>query len=351
MPSFLNLTKYLESPRAVQGQKLEALHKLLFGSAFSGDVTFADFASDLNLSGPEILNLLKDLIASDVLKWQPLKCERCREPIREPQIYCPSCGNDITGQMVFHRDGCINESEQKNYKAFPEMSERAKQFADRLHQQGYMYYLLIDLAESENLQKLDSLGYNEFLKKIRVLMKQEGLSQASKGSLSFGEVGDCLKLGFLDAFDFVTAMENFAIALGREKLHLQFPKLEGRETKFPRFDGVIGKIDIRDYYKEPEDMFCITLNGAIDFNDYELTKLFRLDQHIKTKRNFFDDDMLIALWVQEEIIKKDLKWDAIPTVVVKDTTHNSIKKEKFGLLGFTDTGDYFHESKPSEYKV
>ena len=295
--------------------------------------------------------MLKELIAADVLKWQPLKCANCREPIREPQIYCPSCGNDITGQMVFHRDGCIDESEQKNYKAFPEMSERAKQFADRLHQQGHMYYLLIDLAESENLQKLDSLGYNEFLKKIRVLMRQEGLSQALKGSLSFGEVGDCLKLGFLNAFDFVSAMENFAIALGREKLHLQFPRLKGKETEFPRFDGVIGKINIQDCYKEPENMFCITLNGSIDFNDYELTRLFRLDQHIKTKRTFFDDDMLIALWVQEEIIKKDLKWGDIPAVIVTDKTHDVPKKEKFGLFGFNKNGECLYENDPDKYQA
>lgn len=294
--------------------------------------------------------MLKDLIAANVLEWLPVKCERCTEPILQPQTYCQVCGNKITSQIVFHIDGCINESEEKDFKAFPEMSDKATRFANRFCQKGYMYYLLIDLAESENLQGTDGLAYDEFMKRIRVLMKQEGLSQALKGALSFGEVGDCLKLAFLDAFDFVTTLENFARALGDEKLNERFPTLKGKETEFPRFDGIIGKIEIPSYYKEPEKMFCITLSGAIDFNNYELTKLFRLDHKIKTDRKFFDDGTFVALWVQEEIILKDLKWEGIPVVCVTDNTHGVQKKENFGLFGFTKNGECFHEKVPQKYQ-
>jgi len=350
MPSFLNLTNYLKNPQAIQGQRLETLHKLLFGAPFSGDITFSDFESELKLSGPEVVCLLKDLIAAKVLEWGPVECGHCTEQILEPQTYCHACGEKITDRIKFHIGGCINESEEQDFKSFPEKSDRAKQFASRLCQKGCMYYLLIDLAESESLQSLDSLAYNKFLDKVRVLMKQEGLSQAPKGALSFGEIGDCLKLAFLDAFDFVATLENFAMALGNEKLNEQFPTLKGKETKFPRFDGVIGKIDIPEYYKEPEKMFCITLNGAIDFNDYELTRLFRFDHKIKTDRIFFDDDTFIALWVQEEIILKDLKWEGIPVVCVTDNTHRVQKKERFGLFGFTKDGECLHESVPRKYK-
>jgi len=290
------------------------------------------------------------LIAAGVIEWQPVDCEHCNEKITEPRIYCESCKSDISDQITFHIDGCIKDDEQEDFKAYPEMKAQAKQFANKLKHQGYMYYLLIDLTESENLQRQNSFYYNEFFRKTRAVMKREGLSQALKGSLSFGEVGDCLKLAFLSADDFISALGKFSAAVEKEKLGDQFPMLKGKETIFPRFDGTIGKIAMPEHYDELEKIFCITLNGAIDFNDYELTKLFRLDHQIKTKKTFYDGRTIMSLWVQKEIFS-DLKWDAIPTVDVVDTTHDLIKKEKFGLLGFTDTGDYFHESKPSEYKV
>jgi len=301
------------------------------------------------MSGGEVINLLHELIKSEVLTWQIQSCEYCGEKIREPQIYCLLCKNEIFNQITFHIDGCIEEGSNDDFRVFPEMKAQAKRFSHELNQQGYMYYMLLDLTESENLQNQNSLEYNEFLEYMRELMKREALSQTRNNTLSFGEIGDCLKLAFLSAADFLIAMKNFSIVVQDKKVLKLFPSLSGEETIFPRFDGTIGKIKIPKSYKEPEKMFCITLNGGIDFNDYELTKFFRLKNHIKTKKIFFNDDNIISLWVQEDIFK-DLRWGEIPTVLVKDNTHNLFKKGNFGLLGFTKTGDYFHEEKPSIYK-
>jgi hypothetical protein len=350
MPSFLNLTNYLRNQRDIQDQRLEKLHKLLFGSAFPGDITFSDFTSALDLSGGEAVNLLQELIKAKVLIWQPRLCDHCKEEIQEPRIYCSSCRNNISNQIVFHIDGCIEDKNKDDFLIFPTLKAKAIQFSNKLKHQSYMYYMLLDLAESENLQKQDSLNYNEFLENVRELMKREALSQAKDNALSFGEIGDCLKLAFLSTNDFLTAMEKFSIAVEKEELGERFPTLKGKETIFPRFDGTIGKIALPKYYNEPEkNLFCITLNGGIDFNDYELTKFFRLDHSIKTKKNFYDNDIIISLWVQEEIFN-DLNWENIPSIKVEDNTHGSYKKESFGLLGFKITGDFFHEEDPTKYR-
>jgi len=297
----------------------------------------------------EAINLIKKLIKAKVLIWQPLSCEHCKEEIKEPRIYCSSCNNDISNQIVFHIDGCIEDDDQKDFLVFPTMKTQAKQFSEKLKHQGYMYYLLLDLAESENIQRQNSLDYNEFLENVRELMKREALSQAKNRALSFGEIGDCMKLAFLSADDFLVTMEKFSTVVQREKLGEHFPALKGKETIFPRFDGTIGKISIPNYCNDPEKIFCITLNGGIDFNDYELTKFFRLDHYIKTKKNFYDGDIIISLWVQEEIFN-DLNWGRMPAVKIEDNTHNLKKEGKFGLLGFTKTGGFFYEKEPSKFK-
>ena len=290
------------------------------------------------------------MIKAKVLTWQSKLCDYCKEEIQEPQIYCLSCKNNISNQIVFHIDGCIEDKRKDDFLVFPTMKAKAIQFSNKLKHQGYMYYMLLDLAESENLQKQNSLSYNEFLESVRELMKREALSQAKNDTLSFGEIGDCLKLAFLSAIDFLIAMEKFSLAVEKEKLEDRFSVLKGIEAIFPRFDGAIGKIALPKYYNEPEkNLFCITLNGGIDFNDYELTKFFRLDRNLKTKKSFYDSDIIMSLWVQEDIFT-DLNWCNMPLVEVQDNTHGLLKKESFGLLGFKNTGDFFHEEDPIKYK-
>ena len=303
------------------------------------------------MSGGETINLLQELIKAKVLIWQTRFCDHCKEEIQEPKIYCSSCKNNISNQVTFRIDGCIEDKEKDDFLTFPIMKAKAIQFSNKLKRQGYMYYMLLDLAESENLQKQDSLKYDEFLEYVRELMKREALSQAKNIALSFGEIGDCLKLAFLSAIDFLTAIEKFSITIDKEKLNERFSTLKGKKTIFPRFDGTVGKIFLPDYYKKQEkNLFCITLNGGIDFNIYELTKFFRLDRNIKTKKDFYDNETIISLWVQEEIFN-DLNWRDMPVIEVKDNTHDLYKKESFGLLGFKVTSDFFHEEDPEKYII
>jgi len=320
----------------------------LFRSAFSRDITFYDFTSSLDISGIGAIDLIQKLVEAKILFWQTLTCEYCGKEITMPRIYCLSCRNDISNQIVFHTEGCIEDKDKEDFLLFPTMKMQARQFSNKLTQQGYMYYMLLDVAESEYIQAQNSVDYNDFFESIREIMKREALSQRKKDALSFGEVGDCLKLAFLSEVDFITAMEKFSLIVQKLKFEEQFPRLKGRETIFPRFDGTVGKIIIPKYYDKLEKIFCITLNGGIDFNDYELTKFFRLDKHIKTKKCFYSDTSIISLWVQEEVFT-DLKWENMALIEIEDNTHNLIKKGKFGLVGFDDKGKCFCINEPSKY--
>lgn len=277
------------------------------------------------------------------MEWESVRCEKCEKVIEKIQMYCPYC-HDILGQISFHIDGCIESENQKDFLAFPIAKNDAKRFANILNTQGYMYYLLLDLAESENLQKDDNLSYNEFLKSIREKMKYDVFSQAKKGVYCFGEIGDCMKIGFLASDDIITVVKAFSEVIKQENFDMQFPTLKGRETTFPRFDGTVGKITIAENNSENmlnlklnnnelEKTFCLTLNGAIDFNDYELTQLFRYDHEIKTNKEIFKD-FVLSLWIQKEILD-DLEWDNIQTVTIETKSHNVPKKRVFGLIGFT----------------
>ena len=300
------------------------------------------------MSGIEAVNLCKKLIVADVLSWQSLFCDNCGEENKEPCLNCFSCSKDISDHIKFQIDGCIKEEYQYDFLAFPELKAQALRFATNVLDQGFMYYMLLDLAESENIQKQSSPSYNEFLDIVRELMKREALSQAKDGAICFGEIGDCLKLAFLTADDIITTVKSFSMVIHNEKLEDRFPGLKGVETIFPRFDGTVGKLSLSKKYYKPEALCCITLNGAIDFNDYELTKLFRLDRCIKTNKLFFDNETVVSLWIQDEIVI-DLNWENIPNTKVTDDTHNSLKEGKFALIGFKKSGEVDYADEPSKH--
>jgi len=287
-----------------------------------------------------------------VIEWQPFHCDRCGKEISEPLTQCDICGYDVTKDWVFKVDGNISEKDQESFLTFSVGRADAERFASRLKDQGYMYYLLLDLAESENIQEQDDLQYNDFLKRIRILMERKAMSQAKDIVLCLGEIGDCLKLAFLSVDDTKTVLESFARIIREESWDRDFPLLGAREAKyFPRYDGIIGKIPISPQYKNDlKEIFCITLNGSVDFNDYELTKLFRFDNAIKTRKEIFEGNTVLSVWVQDKTFK-DMGWDDIPAIEVTVTSHDKEKKDAFGLLAYTGLeNDPVAIDNPAEYK-
>jgi hypothetical protein len=349
------------SHQNIPNQRIEKIHEIFFRAPFSRDISIDTIASSLGLPRQEAINILKEMVSEKVVEWEPFRCDGCGRTISELHPYC-ICGHDLGDQISFHVEGCIDRQKQRDFLVFPNGKAQAARFAHLLNIQGHMYYLLIDLAESENLQEEDNFYYNEFLKKVRELIRLEVLSQAKDYVQCFGEIGDCMKIAFLSADDIITAVEKFAEIIKRENFDNQFPTLKGKETVFPRFDGTVGKVTVSNRNSESminlkldnnelEKTFCITLNGSIDFNDYELTQLFRFDHAIKTKKSIFED-YIITLWLQQEILD-DLEWDTVKTMAIETTSHGIPKKRKFGLVGFTGRSDESYKTvdNPQEYLV
>lgn len=333
---------------------MEKLHNLFFRSPFSREVSLDTITVELGLTVQEAVILLTDLIHHQVIEWQPFYCDNCGKEVIEPQPLCSVCGNNVTRQWAFHVDGCIIEKSQEEYKNYSVNIAEAGRFAIKLGKQGYMYYLLLDLAESENIQKQDSIKFNEFLETIRYLIQQEALSQAKDSVLCLGEIGDCLKIAFLSADDYMVVLEKFSETIRKESLDKRFPSLKPKEAYFfPRYDGIIGKIPIASRYRDNlKNIFCVTLSGALDFNDYELTKLFRFDNAIKTRKELFKSgNTILSVWTQE-IIFKDISWSEMPTLSINATSHGEKKTDKFGLLVFTGLVDKpcIAVENPQKYK-
>jgi hypothetical protein len=315
---------------------LEKLHKIFFQSAFSGEISLSAISAELGLTTYEAVNIVKDLIHNSIIEWQHFNCDGCGKEISEPILYCDNCKHNLTDWWVFHVNGDISDQDQETYRKFSAGRYDAERFAARLKEQGCMYYLLLDLVESENIQEQDDLQYNKFLERIRILIEQKAMSQAKDPILCFGEVGDCLKLAFISPNDPKTVLEAFSQIIRTEPWGRDFPLLKAEEAKyFPRYDGIIRKIPISPRRKEDmKNIFCITLNGAIDFNDYELTKLFRFDNAIKTRKEIFNGNTVLSVWVQDQTLK-DMEWDETPITEAIATSHNKEKKEFFGLVAYT----------------
>lgn len=315
---------------------MEKLHKIFFQSAFSDEVSLGTVSAQLGLTTRETINIVKDLIQNLVIEWQPFLCGRCGNEISKPLSLCDICKHDVTEEWAFQIKGNIPEEDQEAYRKFSAGRYDAERFADRLSEKGYMFYLLLDLVESENIQEQDSLQYDNFLERIRILIERKAISQARDDVLCFGEIGDCLKLAFISPDDPKLVLESFAQTIRTEPWERDFPMLKAEDAKyFPRYDGIMGRIPIALHRKKNmRSIFCITLNGAIDFNDYELTKLFRFDNAIKTRKKIFDGNTVLSVWVQNQMLN-DMGWAGMPSIEVAVTSHGKEKKDRFGLLAYT----------------
>jgi len=330
---------------------LEKLHKIFFQSGFSDEISLTAISSKLNLTINETINIVRELVQNSIIEWQPFRCPRCGKEINEPLSQCDVCKYNITEDWAFHVGGSLSAQEQDMYRKFSLGRGDAERFASRLKDQGYMFYLLLDLAESENIQERDDIQYDGFLEKIRTMMQQEAMSQARDPVLCLGEIGDCLKLAFISADDTKTVLEPFAKIIRTEPWEKHFPLLEAKEIKyFPRYDGIMGKIQISPRRKKGmENIFCITLNGAVDFNDSELTRLFRFDSAIKTRKEIFDGNTVLSVWVQDQMFK-DMGWNDMPSIEITAKSHGKDKKDLFGLLAYTGLdNDPTAIENPEEY--
>jgi len=314
---------------------LEILNRIIFQSPFDRQVYLSTLMGEIGLTGFQATRLLTELVEAGVVEVASARCPQCFESIDYVRGDCPNCGHDLFSVSRFEVQGCLSKDNQIEYSKYASDRGEADRFAKRWVQQGHIFYLLIDLAESQIHQEQDSIAYNQFYADIRERVTRKALSK-TKYALCLGEIGDCIKLAFMDANDAITALMEIARFIREDNLAANYPTLKGRDAPFPRFDGTLGKISIQGRYDDPKKVLCVTLNGNLDFNDYELTRLFRFDGAIKTQKRIYRDIMVTA-WVQDDVLDEMEGWNKIPMVEIEAKAHERSRKSKFGLLTFNGT--------------
>jgi hypothetical protein len=348
MTSFLNFTAFLKSHRSLKPHQLEALHKLLFQSPEPKTVHLPDLARTLELPVVATSKLADELDLAGVIKLSPIHCPACLREHSEISLYCENCGENLLSAVYFHINGCLSSSELEAFRQYRSRRVDAINYARDWINQGFSYYLLIDLVNSEKHQSADSDAYNRFFQHFREKLSDEILNEMRTPHLVLGEVGDCIKIAFIQPEDAYQVLLGIAKITKEEQWNRVAPELVESDYPFPRFDGTLGTLVLtKPSDRNPERLFAVTLGGALDFNSIELTRLFRYDQKIKTSREIFDTT-LVAVWIQQQILR-DLsdEWSLSPIKVVKVDKHGAdfTYSQSFALLRIESDSDFFESEE------
>lgn len=256
--------------------------------------------SDLGITGAKGIYILKLLAESGVVHVDPVTCPVCGNPEHLVVDFCPVCHQDLFSLWAFTVDGNLQGDELRAFGGFRANRLLADQFSNAWIQQGFVYYLIIDLVESEHLQRTSSLEYNQFFSALRGKLQETVFPKLRRKVLPLGEIGDCLKIAFLDTESCIEFLRGVQKIVDGTRWETVVPHLIGREADFPSLDGTLGKLTLGSFErKTPSDLLVVTLSGQLDFNDIELTRLFRYDTAIETNREVFSSSS-IAVWIDPD---------------------------------------------------
>ena len=295
--------------------------------------------------------LADELDLAGVIKLSPIHCPACLREHSEISLYCENCGENLLSAVYFHINGCLSSSELEAFRQYRSRRVDAINYARDWINQGFSYYLLIDLVNSEKHQSADSDAYNRFFQHFREKLSDEILNEMRTPHLVLGEVGDCIKIAFIQPEDAYQVLLGIAKITKEEQWNKVAPELVESDYPFPRFDGTLGKLVMtKPSDRNPERLFAVTLGGALDFNSIELTRLFRYDQKIHTCRDIFSKTY-VATWIQSQVLE-DLgeDWVDAPVKEAKVDKHGEAftYAESFALLCIGQDGEYFEASKDLE---
>lgn len=327
---------------------MESLHRLVFQSPEPKTVHLSDLARTIKLPVIATEQLAVDLDLAGVIKLNPIHCPACLREHPKISLYCENCGENLLSAIYFHIDGCLNSSELEAFKQYRSRRIDAINYARDWITQGFSYYLLIDLVNSERHQSADSDAYNRFFQHFREKLSNEILDEMRTPHLVLGEVGDCIKIAFIQPADAYQVLLGIARIAKEEQWNKVTPELVESEYPFPRFDGTLGRLVMtKPSDRNPERLFAVTLGGALDFNSIELTRLFRYDQKIHTCRDIFSQTF-VAAWIQAQVLN-DLggNWATAPVKEAKVDKHGVAftYAESFALLRIDQDVDYFEASE------
>src|SRR5574344_784239 len=308
-PSFRNFKNYIQNNDS-DDEIINKIHMLLFQSLDDTIVLTKDLANYLNITQKEATEILLVLQKMNIITFEPRICMECGHENPMPLVCCENCGCKINiyDNIMLKIDGLKSEDEKKNYKKRYYQDLFARNLACEWKKNGEIYYILIDLVQSELLQHENDEFYTDVLEEFRKLVFDYALAKVQGTYLILGEIGDCIKIAFSNYSDIKIFAETFA----QSEFLQQFParvkkSKDTEEIYYPCFNMVSGAISLPyDNGKQiqPEIIIVRTLNDSMDFNSSSLTTLFRMSESAKLiYKNAFKNNHL-CLWVFDKLINK-----------------------------------------------
>lgn len=302
-PSFqkyLNLIKhnYIFLP----SNKIELLHNLLFSSNKSIKLDINNLEHKLNISEYNAEKIYMALLEEGVIRIEKTTCPECSQNINEHSSRCPNCNTNFNTNLFYTNiDSVLNEQQIIDSRFKHKNKKQIKRLIDNWKNNGFISYLIFDLVNSEALQKEEF--YDEFWDVIRYIIKYRVLPRMEKTCIALSEVGDCFQIAFSDINESINFGLLFSKEISQYKELNKFLDNHPKIKNFPKFRSTLEILNLPKN-KVPEDIIFTTLNGSLDFNTEELTKLFRLDNGINLKNNKTFKKHNVALWIGENLMKQ-----------------------------------------------
>ena len=354
---FLNFQKRID----LKPQHIEALHKLLFQSALKQQIDIATLSSKMDIATRLSKKIFIALVENDVLKIETVKCSHCSEELHTITTTCPNCSEKIDINIFYAIIDAIVDTEQFNLIQAKNVEiKKANAIVRAWDKNKYLPYVLIDLVDSENVQKvLGDQDYKIFFDEIRDIVKYYSLSSINGSYIILGEIGDCIKIAFTKKTDVITFFSNFSKELeNRIKSSEVIKKHVSSLPYFPKFSGIVDLLDLPSTdigFISPKSIISITLDGSIDFNSKSLTELFRLDGGTKVDNELAFENANVSLWMSNTYIK-NTAYKSQPIIEIEVGKHPTMMvKRKVTLLLFNkgiqeqvDNIEQFYKSTKSK---
>lgn len=319
MPSFLKFADYLQNEKNLDSFQKEQLHKIIFQSYQDSYINAEELSSKIqNLSLGVSYHIIKSLILNEIVEGR-FDCPSCDSTFALKELLennfnnkCPECGHDIHSfnELFIKIYGNIPFQDYEKLTFIQIIEMKIINLAKSWRENGFITYFLLDLVNSESIQKENEREYNTFLSNFRDFWLKRVLSQSKSNCFFIGEIGDAYKILFQDvqdAFNIVRIFSKELTAFDTFKfngINLKFPN-------FPKFKIVIDCIDIPTDKQgksiDPGEIFIKTANRTYDINSAGITQLYRAEARLKDfKEEYYRNWEIydIGLWLMSSAFKK-----------------------------------------------
>ena len=332
-PSYINLFRELNH---IDSQScLNLLLKIGFrknGSVYSID----DVAQIVGVSTYVAQELVEKMIGLELFGPTDASCPECdsefeysAEIFNDDSVKCSECGSRIPIKHLTLFE--LKAGQDPSY-----YSERVKQsihsvnaefLAEFWQKQNHIYYLIIDLVDSEHLQQNQS-AYGSLLETFREKVFPTVLGPSQGQYLLLGEVGDLFKIAFFNIEAMYSTVNRLHAQLIQRRLRIETLEGDNNPIRFKVIMGKIGRPETELRKKtESRDLLHKTLNDTWDINHPDVTKLFRVEGKLRSPHEI--DEYLLSVTAVDEVIGElrqlDSIWNETPIEREIQKSDNHIK--------------------------